>query len=288
MTRFVIPGGVTPRSGAPERGVYPDLAHAEAKIRERGGSLGIPLRVTARTGSTNDDAKQAAKDGAPHGSTWVAESQDNGRGRQGRAWLSPPGENLLFSVLLRVPCPAARLPQLAVCAGLSVVEMAQALLPGAKVGIKWPNDVWVGKKKLAGILVESSFSRGEAQSVVIGIGLNVHGRELPEELRDIATSLALSGGKELDRGSILADLLVRLDHDIVHVAGRGLGMVHARIAKVDALRGVHVDTGEVAGVAEGIDAEGRLVVVTDDGTKRRLVSGEVHLGVLPRSCTISS
>ncbi len=244
------------------------------------------MHLTPRTGSTNDDAKQAAKEGAPHGATWVAESQDSGRGRQGRAWISPPGENLLFSVLLRVQCPAARLPQLAICAGLSVVETAQALLPAVRVGLKWPNDVWVGRKKLAGILVESSFARGQAQSVVIGIGMNVHGRELPEDLRDIATSLALEAsasgasqahGHALDRGAILADLLVRLDHDIVHVAGRGLGMVHARIAKVDALRGLHVDTGEISGIAEGIDAEGRLVLVTDAGRTERLVSGEVHL-----------
>lgn len=264
--------------GALDRGIYPDLLRAEEKIRERGGALGIPLHLTARTGSTNDDAKQAAKDGAPHGSTWVAESQDSGRGRQGRAWISPPGENLLFSVLLRVPCPAARLPQLAICAGLSVVETAQALLPAAVVQLKWPNDVWVSGKKLAGILVESSFARGQAQSVIVGIGMNVHGRELPPELSDIATSLALCGATALDRGTLLADLLVRLDHDIVHVAGRGLGMVHARIARVDALRGKRIDAGGVSGIAEGIDTEGRLVVVTDAGTKERLSSGEVHLG----------
>ena len=275
MTRSGIRDGV-PR-GVTLRGIYPDLVGADAKIRERGGALGIPLHLSARTGSTNDDAKQAAKDGAPHGSVWVTESQESGRGRQGRAWLSSPGDSLLFSVLLRVQCPAARLPELAICAGLSVVETAQALLPLATVKLKWPNDVWVGQKKLAGILVESSFSRGAAQSVVVGIGMNVHGRELPDELRDIATSLALLGGKALDRGDILAALLVHLDHDIVHVAGRGLGMVHARIAKVDALRGLRVDTGEIEGIAEGIDVDGRLVVVTAAGKKERLVSGEVHL-----------
>jgi BirA family biotin operon repressor/biotin-[acetyl-CoA-carboxylase] ligase len=268
-----------PRAPAGERGIHPDLRGAEQKIRERGGALGIPLHLRARTGSTNDDAKQAGKEGAPHGSTWVAEQQDAGRGRQGRSWISPPGDNLLFSVLLRVPCPAARLPQLAICAGLSVVETAQSLLPSTKVGLKWPNDVWVEGKKLAGILVESSFARGEAQSVVVGIGMNVHGREFPPELVDIATSLALSGGASLDRGDVLAELLHRLDHDLVHVAGRGLGMVHARIAKVDALRGLRVDAGEISGIADGIDTDGRLVVVTDAGKKERLVSGEVHLSV---------
>ena len=265
------------------KGIYPDLVTAEAKIRERGSSLGLPIRLFAEIGSTNDEAKAAAKSGAPHGALWVAESQDKGRGRQGRAWVSPPGENLLFSVLVRVVCPAARLPQLAICAGLSVVETAQALLPKERVLLKWPNDVWVSGKKLAGILVESSFARNRAESVVIGIGLNVHTREFPAEISSIATSLALSGGQRLDRGSILADLLSRLDQDIVHVAGRGLGMVHARIAKVDALRGVRIATdrndpaGVTEGIAEGIDTEGRLIVVTDAGKRESLVSGEVHL-----------
>jgi BirA family biotin operon repressor/biotin-[acetyl-CoA-carboxylase] ligase len=268
-----------PRGEGPNSdGIYPDLLTAEQKLREQGASLGLPLHLLSRTESTNDQAKQAAKDGAPHGSTWVAESQDKGRGRQGRAWLSPPGENLLFSVLVRVQCPAARLPELAICAGLSVVETAQALLPAQKVLLKWPNDVWVSGKKLAGILVESSFARGQTQSVIVGIGLNVHTRELPEELAQIATSLALQGGQNLHRGDILTDLLGRLDRDIIHVAGRGLGMVHPRIARVDALRGVRIQNGEVSGVAEGIDNEGRLLVITDNGEKVRLVSGEVHLG----------
>jgi BirA family biotin operon repressor/biotin-[acetyl-CoA-carboxylase] ligase len=263
------------------RAISPDLSDAEARVRAKGCALGVPLHVLARTTSTNDEAKRAAKEGAPHGATWVAETQDAGRGRQGRAWISPPGENLTFSVLARMPCPNERVPQLAIAAGLAVVDVVRSRLPRARVMLKWPNDVLVGdeglEKKLAGVLVESAFAHGKVESVVVGIGLNVHTRDFPDELASIATSLALEGGENLHRGDILADVLARLDHDLVHVAGRGLGIVHARIASADALKGRRVKTESLEGTADGIDLDGRLVVRKSDGTVERLFSGEVHL-----------
>jgi BirA family biotin operon repressor/biotin-[acetyl-CoA-carboxylase] ligase len=270
--------------------ILPDLVDAEARVRAKGCALGVPLHVLARTTSTNDEAKRAAKEGAPHGATWVAETQDAGRGRQGRAWISPPGENLTFSVLARVPCPNERVPQLAIAAGLAVVDIVKSRLPRARVVLKWPNDVLVGEagveKKIAGVLVESAFAHGKVESVVVGIGLNVHTRDFPEELAAMATSLALERANDarrdenagaLHRGDILADLLARLDHDLTHVAGRGLGIVYARIQAADALRGRRVKTDALEGIAEGIDTEGRLVVKRDNGTVERLFSGEVHL-----------
>jgi BirA family biotin operon repressor/biotin-[acetyl-CoA-carboxylase] ligase len=266
--------------------ILPDLSDAEERVRAKGSSLGTPLRVLARTTSTNDEAKRAAKEGAPHGATWVAETQEAGRGRQGRAWISPPGENLTFSVLARMPCPNERVPQLAIAAGLAVVDVVRSRLPRARVMLKWPNDVLVGlpgddggghEKKIAGVLVESAFARGKIESIVVGIGLNVHTREFPDELSSIATSLSLEGGENLHRGDILADVLARLDHDLVHVAGRGLGIVHARIASADGLKGRRVKTDALEGIAEGIDLDGRLVVRKDDGSVERLSSGEVHL-----------
>jgi BirA family biotin operon repressor/biotin-[acetyl-CoA-carboxylase] ligase len=268
-----------------DRAISPDLVDAEARLRAKGCALGVPLHVLARTTSTNDEAKRAAKEGAPHGATWVAETQDAGRGRQGRAWVSPPGENLTFSVLARLPCPNERVPQLAIAAGLAVVDVVRSLLPRARVMLKWPNDVLVGaeatEKKIAGVLVESAFAHGRVESIVVGIGLNVHTRDFPEELTTIATSLALEGGTALHRGDILADVLARLDHDLVHVAGRGLGIVHARIEKADALRGRRVKTEALEGIAEGIDLDGRLVVKKPDGSIERLFSGEVHLSRTP-------
>jgi len=246
------------------------------------------MHVLAVTTSTNDEAKRAAKEGAPHGSTWVAEQQTAGRGRQGRTWESPPGENLLFSVLWRQPCPPSRLPLLSIAAGLAVTDVARRAVPGKDVRLKWPNDVVLVErdatdgarswKKLAGILVETSMIGGRADGVVIGVGLNVHTRDFPEDLARHATSLALLGADPLDRAHILADVLVALDRETTLVAGRGLGLVRARLLDWDALRGERVKSELGAGTASGIDDDGRLIVRGEDGVQMAWGSGEVHLG----------
>jgi hypothetical protein len=123
------------------RRIAADLEKAPGLVAERGSVLGTPMHLLASTTSTNDEAKHAAKDGAPSGSTWVAEQQTAGRGRQGRAWVSPRGENLLFSVLVRVTCPPSRLPPIALAAGLAVRDALALAAPEASPRIKWPNDV---------------------------------------------------------------------------------------------------------------------------------------------------
>ena len=257
--------------------VLPDLARASSAIGARGGALGRPLHLLAETTSTNDEAKHAAKAGAPHGATWVAETQRAGRGRQGRAWVAPHGEALLFSVLLRLSCAPARLPPLALVAGLAARDAIARALPGVDVRLKWPNDVVVGTHKIAGVLVEATLSGAKVDAVIVGIGINVHTRAFPEELAGNATSLALLGAREPDRAELLADTLATLDRDVHLAADRGLGLLHARLAAVDALRGVRV-RGEVGeGTAEGIDLEGRLLVRGDDGVVMRWGAGEVHL-----------
>jgi BirA family biotin operon repressor/biotin-[acetyl-CoA-carboxylase] ligase len=264
--------------------IAPDLLDAAARIAERGGVLGRPLHLLAVTSSTNDDAKAAARDGAPHGATWVAETQNQGRGRQGRSWVSPPGENLLFSVLLRVRCPPARVPPLALVAGLAVRDAVARHVDGDRVRVKWPNDVVVLERggtafrKLAGILVESAVSGAQVEHVVVGVGLNVHTRAFPEELAGLATSIALeSVAPPADRATLLAEVLAALDREVEHVAHRGLGLVHGRLAAADVLRGRAVDVdGKPAGVAEGIDAEGRLLLRGADGVLTKLVAGEVR------------
>lgn len=225
------------------------------------------------TTSTNDDAKRGAREGAEHGTVWVAESQTGGRGRQGRAWVSPRGENLLFSVLLRLTCAPARVPLVALVAGLAVRDAVAAVLPEREVLVKWPNDVLAGGKKIAGILVESSIAGSRVDHVIVGIGVNVHTRHFPTELAEIATSIALEDG-HVRRPALLEDIVERLDHDVAHVVHRGLGLVHARLARVDALLGRVLEGG---GVAEGIDLDGRLLVRLPDGTLTRVASGEVVL-----------
>jgi len=283
-------GGGGGRRGAP------DLARAADAIAARGGRLGLPLVIEEETGSTNDDAKQGAREGAAHGAVWLAESQRSGRGRQGRVWVSPRGENLLFSVLLRLSCPPPRVPPVSLACGLAVRDaVARAVGDDAAVLVKWPNDVVVKQpngslRKVAGILVESSVAGSRVESVVVGVGINVHTRAFPDELLSVATSIGLerdaradaeTGSRlaPLDRAEVLADVLAGLDRDVEHVAHRGLGLVLARLSRSDALLGREVegDDGAVRGVAAGIDTEGRLLVCAADGAITKVVSGEVRV-----------
>ncbi len=165
-------------------GVHIDLAEAADRVASLGGQLGTPMVVMATTTSTNDVAKRAARDGAAHGATWVAEEQTAGRGRRGHSWVSPPGEGLLFSVLLRLPCTPARVPPIALVAGLAVRDAVAAAAPGASIAIKWPNDVLVAGRKVAGILIEAITVGSRVEAVVVGIGINVHTRAFPDEISD--------------------------------------------------------------------------------------------------------
>ena len=267
----------------------PDLERARELLGANGGRLGAPFHVLSSTGSTNDDAKAGAKEGAPHGAVWLAEEQSAGRGRQGRTWTAARGESLLFSVLLRLACPPARVPLVSLVAGLAVRDaVAKALsgvsgVSGAQVLVKWPNDVVVRDagvdRKVAGILVESSLMGAKVEHVVVGIGLNVHTRMFPLELAAIATSVALAGGRDPDRGQILADVLAGLDHDVEHVVHRGLSLVLGRLQAADSLlaKPLASEDGSVVGDGAGIDPEGRLILRQGDGTLVKVSSGEVRL-----------
>jgi BirA family transcriptional regulator, biotin operon repressor / biotin---[acetyl-CoA-carboxylase] ligase len=259
--------------------IGPDLVDASALVAERGCALGKPLFLMASTTSTSDEAHKAAKEGAPHGATWVAEEQTAGRGRRGRAWVSPPGEGLLFSVLVRLQCAPTSLPRVALLAGLAVHDAVSRAVPGVDVRCKWPNDVLVGGRKLAGVLVEAVTMGSRVEAVVIGVGINVHTRLFPLELSPLATSVALvSSMVPPDRASLLADTLASLDQDLHAVVARGLGLVRARLDAADSLRGQRVASDAGAeGTAEGIDDEGGLRVRLADGSLVRWTSGEVHL-----------
>ncbi|MBL8612989.1 MAG: biotin--[acetyl-CoA-carboxylase] ligase [Myxococcales bacterium] len=260
--------------------MYKDLERVPALVAERGLALGAPLTCRDETASTNDDAKRAAKEGAPAGSLFLAESQTAGRGRMGRTWLSARGENLLFSLVVRPNCPPSRVPPLALVAGLAVRDAVAKVVGEGEVKVKWPNDVLVRGKKIAGVLVESTVVGSRVDAVIVGIGVNVLSRDLPEAIASIATSVALelpAGAPPPDRAAILVDVLAGLDRDLGHVAARGLGLVHARLGRADALRGRRV-AGELgAGTAEGVDTDGRLLVRDDAGVLHRWSSGEVTL-----------
>lgn len=229
-------------------------------------TFGQPHRHFRRTDSTNTRARELAAAGAPGGTIVTADQQTAGRGRQGRGWTSPPGKALLFSAVLRPFEERHFLAPLA--AALAVCETAEALRPGIECRIKWPNDVWVEGRKLAGILIETRSQEGWA---VIGVGLNltIESGELPPELRETATSLGGGVTSALARDALSA----RLSHWIDERPDRILDAWRRR----DALRGREVVWESGSGVAAGIDDRGGLVVDLDDGSSTVLFAGDVHL-----------
>jgi BirA family biotin operon repressor/biotin-[acetyl-CoA-carboxylase] ligase len=183
-------------------------------------------------------------------------------------------------VLLRNLWEPARLPLVAVVAGLAVRDAVAAAAPGVESAIKWPNDVLLGGRKVAGVLVEAMTQGARVEAVVVGVGINVFSRSFPEEIADRATSIVLASpeGPPPDRADILAAVLEGLDRDLHVVSARGLGLLRARLERADALRGrlVRTDSGQ-RGLARGIDDEGRLLVRGDDGAEMAWRAGEVHL-----------
>jgi BirA family biotin operon repressor/biotin-[acetyl-CoA-carboxylase] ligase len=247
-------------------------------------SFGTPHRHFRQVGSTNTVARELAEAGAPNGTVVTADEQTAGRGRQGRTWTAAPGSALLFSAIVR-PLDK-RHPLLPLAVPLAVCETAERLRPGIECKVKWPNDVHLDGRKLAGILIEA---RPQEEWAVLGIGLNltIAHNEFPEELRDTATSLfARASGVGNTR-----------DAYISHSASVGVAD-EARAALSEALeRWVEADTGTIlaawrerdtlldrevswergSGVAEGIDERGFLLVRLADGERVALGAGDVHL-----------
>lgn len=236
------------------------------------GVRGIFLEVTA---STNDDAKQQAREGAEHGTFVVADQQTAGRGRGGSRWFSPPGANLYFSILLRPQgLGLENVASFALAAGTCVAgAVEQRLANGERAGIKWPNDVQVRGRKIAGLLLEASHRAGQLGFVVVGVGLNVATKEFPPEL--VATSLALEG-VHVDRRALAEELAARLCDAWSRFEREGLAPFLPALAERDVLRGKRIRVEDVSGVAAGVDARGQLLLATSDGELRAVSAGHVE------------
>jgi BirA family biotin operon repressor/biotin-[acetyl-CoA-carboxylase] ligase len=239
--------------------------------RRETGTLGpgevIPL-LRGRFGKpyvyadTCDSTQRLVGDASPEGAVAACELQTSGRGRVGRTWTTPHGAAVLCSVVLRPPVERAA-PELSLVAGLAVAETVEAV-SGQAAGIKWPNDVLVGGRKVAGILAEK---RGPA--VVVGIGLNVNqtAEELPDRPLYPPASLRTLDGATRERAPILAELLLRLERRYDEWREHGLAALLPALGERDALRGLPVSVDGVRGVAEGIAPDGRLRLDTPGGTQ---------------------
>jgi BirA family biotin operon repressor/biotin-[acetyl-CoA-carboxylase] ligase len=232
-----------------------------------------PIVRLGRVESTQTIAFALAADGAPDGTVVVADSQAAGRGRRGRAWLDEPGASLLASIVLRPRLEPARLPGLSLAAAVAVAE-ALTRTAGVTPRLKWPNDVLVGGRKLAGILLESRLS-GNRATTVLGVGVNLTQRVFPAELAHTATSVWLVSGRLVDRDSLLAALLDALGEWRRRLERQGFAPVRARWRALADTLGRTVTVDGVSGVAVDVDADGALVVADAEGRRRRIVAGEV-------------
>jgi BirA family biotin operon repressor/biotin-[acetyl-CoA-carboxylase] ligase len=244
--------------------------------------LGRALRHELACGSTNDEAAAWARAGAPEGATVVAESQHAGRGRAGRSWFSPAGENLYCSIVLRPPIPPVAVPPLTLAVGVAVYEGIRGL--GFDPDLKWPNDVLIAGKKVAGILTEMSADLSQVHHVITGIGINVNTTRFPRELEARATSLRLArgaGAPPMDRVALLAAVLVALEQWYDRFLTDGAAAVCRAFGARSRQLGheVRVQTGSevLVGTARGVDDDGALVVVLRDRRTVRVLAGEILL-----------
>ena len=257
---------VTPKSDL-------DIPALESALEDR--IIGHRIHHYDMIGSTMDEARRLASEGALEGTVVIAEEQTAGRGRFNRAWVSPRGENLSFSVILTPP--ASDLPYMNMAATLAVARTI-ADCSGLRPTIKWPNDVRVDGLKISGILIETAIESKDAVCAIIGIGVNVNfDPSLYAEIADISTSLYRETGQRLNRTPVLRTLLEHFD-DAYAAARTGESLTADWSAMLDtlgrtvSLRSQH-DT--IEGIAESVDEQGNLLVRQSDGSLYTATAGEV-------------
>ena len=260
----------------------PELLTADRLTRHLAGlRLGSPLHVLGRADSTNDGARRLAEGGAPEGTLVIAEEQTRGRGRSGRSWHSPPGVGLWFSVILRPERPRPDWPVVSPLAGLALVEALEELY-GLDARLKWPNDVWVGDRKLAGLLAESQPAAGW---IVLGMGINVHQtpESFPDPLRATATSLAMAvlPPAEIRRPVLLARVLGRLQALYEGFTAAGPSAVRDGVRRREMILGRRVrirrQGPSLEGIAVDLGPRCELLVRRDDGGVEQVSSGHVEI-----------
>ena len=256
------------------------LSENELKSILKTSWLGSTIYYEPVMESTNTKAMQLAEEGAPHGSLIVTDRQKNGRGRRGRKWETPPGSAIAMSFLLRPELRPENASMLTLVTAMAVVRGIEDICD-LKVGIKWPNDIIVGNKKVCGILTEMSAQIDYINHIVIGIGINVQVEEFPEEIQDMATSLVKEAGKQINRAALIERICEYFEayyerfiqtEDLSAIASE----YNAHLINLNQSVKVLDPKNPYEGKARGITPRGELVV--DTWKSRKLVSsGEVSV-----------
>lgn len=234
--------------------------------------LGRQTIELAECGSTNDEAARLARAGAKHGTTVIAHAQRAGRGRDGRVWESAPG-GLYLSAVLRPPLPLVDVPPMTLAIGIGVCDATRSA--GAASVLKWPNDLLVGGRKLAGVLVEAQSQGGKLDAVVVGIGVN-----LTNEVPAHAVSLAEASGHSVDRAAFVPSLLAHVERWVDRYVASGLEAIipawQDRMAVGLSARAT-IDGAPLVGAVAGLDPDGALLLRDDHGNLHRVRSGDVEV-----------
>jgi len=262
--------------GSPDRVIADDVL---SRLEPNG--LVREIVVFAETGSTNDVAMQRGRQGAAGGLVIFAERQSAGRGRFGRAWASAAHRGLWFSLLLRPALPTTNWPRLTTWAAVSLAKAIENSI-GLAAGIKWPNDLYLTGRKVAGILAESGVDSAGHPFAVVGIGVNVNHEpgDFPPELAEKAGSLRMATGRTIDRPTLAANVLRQLDIQLSQVAS-AFPEIIAEATRRSLLLGhwVQLRFGSTVleGRAEALDPDGHLLLRGADGSLTRLTAGEVSV-----------
>jgi len=262
----------------------PDLLHADDLMSRLGQTrvIGRDIRVFQETASTNDVIEKLARDGVREGVVVFAESQTRGRGRLGRKWVSPPRRGLWFSVLLRPDLRPQEVTRLTVASSTALRRAIQSQT-GLKPQIKWPNDILIRGRKVAGILTELSAEVDCVKYVILGIGVdvNLNPGDLLPELRKQATSLKAELGHAVPRPALAVAILRELDHDYARVGSGQFAALAEEWEEHGITIGHHVviraAERQIRGRAESLDDDGALLLRTDHGRLERIVGGDVTL-----------
>ena len=247
-----------------------------------GKFIGRPLYYYPEIGSTNDEAFRLGIAGAPEGTAVIADSQTKGKGRLQRVWHSPPGSNIYTSILLRPNYSPDQAPQISIAAGVAVAEIINEYCPG-QVQLKWPNDVLLNKKKVCGILAQMKTSADVIDFVVVGMGINVNigYNQLPQDIRTIATSLAIETGREIARLELIISLYENLAKWYKELTQRGFDAIKEKWLNLAPMINQDVQimfrNGGVRGKALGLDDDGSLIILTANNETVKVSAGDATI-----------
>ncbi|NMO98015.1 biotin--[acetyl-CoA-carboxylase] ligase [Paenibacillus lemnae] len=250
--------------------------------RLKSQKFGRKLHILSTTESTQEDARLLAEQGASEGTVVLAEEQRSGRGRMGKTFYSPFGKGIFMSIILRPEQPVHLVQQLTLLCGVAV-QKAIEKTTGLKAGIKWPNDVLIGSKKVSGILLESKAEDDAVRYCIAGLGISVNIPEegFPDELKPIATSLKVAGGRSVDRNELIVSTLHELEYLYELYKEQGFQIIadmwEASSVTLNRRVAVHTPRGITEGTASGLHSSGALLIRRDDGEWMPVFSGEIRV-----------